>query len=71
MLTVKEKLVESSGEPSRCPTCEECNLLHNIAASAVSMNNIRKNGLAHLHGAVSSMCYAKIQPFSGFHLRTG
>ena len=67
MRTVKEKLVENSGEPSRCPACD---LLDSIAVSAVSMNHMRRNSLAHLHGAVSSMGYAKIQPFSGFHLRT-
>ena len=60
MRTVKEKLVESSGGPSRCPTCEGCNLLHNIAESVVSMKNMRKNSLTHLHGAVSSVGYAKI-----------
>ena len=37
MRTVKEKLVGSSEEPSHCPTCEGCNLLHNIAVSKVSM----------------------------------
>ena len=42
MHTVKEKLVESSGEPSRCPTCEGCNLLHNIAVSAVSIKEYAK-----------------------------
>ena len=42
MRTAKEKLVESSGEPSHCPTCEGCTLLHNIAARGVSMKEYAK-----------------------------